>query len=126
MSVPRSMKPQIGIWWDNGHVVVAFPVAAGIPDQATGMCDSDDSHNDCWPEAAMRFRAEQDDEYFSVPRGRVLYDPKRQKSIIYHGNHTSAVRLSLIAAEFALENWEPRLDGHYMMGPAADRFFDEE
>jgi hypothetical protein len=120
------MKPQIGIWWDNGQVIVAFPVSAGIADPETGMCDSDDAHNDCWPEAAMRLRARRDDEYFSVPRGRVLYHPKRQKSIIYHGNQTSTVRLQLIAAEFALENWEARLDGHYMMGPAADQFFDEE
>ncbi len=125
MSVHRNMKPQVGIWWDNGQVIVAFPVAAGSPDRATGMCDSDDSHNDCWPEAAMRFRAGQGDEYFSVPRGRVLYDPRRQKSIIYHGNHTTAVRLPLIATEFALENWESRQDGHYMMGSAANRFFDE-
>jgi len=126
MSVPRSMKPQIGIWWDNGQMIAAFPVPASAPDQATGLCDSDDSHDECWPEAAMRFRAGRDDEYFSVSRGRVLYDPKRQKSIIYHGNQTTPSRLQLIAAEFALEDWESRQDGHYMTGPAADRFYYEE
>lgn len=120
------MKPQIGIWWDNGAIIVSFPVSAHIPDPVTGLCDSEDSHNDCWPEAAMRFQAEQDDEYFSVPRGRVLYDPRRKKSIIYHGNRTAKSRLPLIAAEFALKHWESLQDVHYMMGSAADRFFHED
>ncbi len=108
-------RPQIGVWWDNGELIVAFPVSIGSPDPADGLCDSDDSHNDCWPEAAMQLDAEPEDEYVSVPRGRVRYDPKRDKSVIFHGNRTAQTRMPLIAARFGLENWETRQDGHYKM-----------
>ena len=119
------MNPKIGIWWDNGQAIVAFSVPVGRPDPESGLCDSDASHNDYWPEAAMQLGATLVDEYFSIPRGRVMYDPGRDKAIIYHGNRTDATRLALIAAKFELRNWEARLDGHYMMGSAADRYFDE-
>ncbi|MCO8122622.1 hypothetical protein NHH03_12820 [Stieleria sp. TO1_6] len=108
-------QPQIGLWWDNGATIVAFPVSPGHPDSETGLCDSDDSHNDCWPDAAMLLDAEPDDEYFSVPRGRVKYDPTRKISIIFHGNRTDESRLPLIASKFQLQKWEARKDGHYVI-----------
>jgi hypothetical protein len=107
--------PQIGIWWDNGELIIVFPTSAGKSDPETGLCDTEDSHNDCWPEAAMQLGAEPDDEYFSVPRGRVKYDPERNISIIFHGNHTAESRLPMIAAKFGLQNWEARKDGHYVI-----------
>lgn len=109
------MKPQIGLWWDDGKNIVAFLVSPGKADLETGLCDSDDSHSDCWPEAAMQLEAEPNDEYFSVPRGRVKYDPARKISIIFHGNHTAESRLPLIAAKFGLKEWEARRDGHYII-----------
>lgn len=119
-------QPKMGIWWDNGRQIIAFPVPVGSPDPVTELCDSDDSHNDCWPEAAMQLGASPDDEYFSIPRGRVLYDPTNRTSIIYHGNRTDETRLVVVATKFALKKWEARKDGHYMMGSAADQFFDED
>ena len=74
----------------------------------------------------MQLGASPEDEYFSIPRGRVLYDPRNRKSIIYHGNRTDKTRLALVASEFALKKWDARKDGHYMMGSAADQFFDED
>ncbi len=109
------MKPQIGIWWDNGQQIIAFSMSPRKPDPATGLCDSDYSHNDQWPEAAMQFGASPDDDYFSVPRGRVKFEPATGKYIILHGNKTSASRLPLIAAKFGLTNWEARKDGHYVI-----------
>ena len=107
------MKPQIGLWWDNGNEVVFFSEPPGEPDAETGLCDVAYYHNDCWPDAAMQFGASPDGEYFSVPRGRVKYDPTRKISIIFHGNRTDESRLPLIASKFHLQNWEARKDGHY-------------
>ncbi len=90
-----------------------------------GLCDSENSHNDLWPEAAMRYDAGEDDEYFSIPRGRVLWNPVKLQSIIYHGNGTNAARLKEIAAIFKLTDWTTRTDIHYMMGNAADHAFDD-
>jgi beta-phosphoglucomutase-like phosphatase (HAD superfamily) len=108
-------QSRIGLWWDNGEMIVVFSTAAGTPDSDTGLCDTEGSHNDCWPEAAMQFGAEPDDEYFSIPRGRVKYDPKRKIAVIFHGNRTSESRLPLIAEKFELQNWEARKDGHYVI-----------
>lgn len=109
------MESKIGIWWDNGRTIIAYPVKIGAPDPELGLCDSDDSHVDYWPDAAMLLGAYPVDDYFSIPRGRVMYDPERQISIIFHGNRTDESRLPLIAAEFSLGGWEARRDGHYMI-----------
>lgn len=120
------MSPQIGLWWDAGRQIIAFPRPVGQPDAATGICDSDDSHNDLWPEAAMLLDAGTDDEYFSVPRGRVMWNPTERVSIIHHGNGTPAARLPEIAKEFELTKWVPRADINYTMRTAADRLFDDD
>ena len=117
--------PQIGIWWDNGSHIVAFPHLPGESDRATGLCDSDDAHNDLWPDAAIRLGLTDSEEYFSVPRGRVLWSPSKKTSIIYHGNATSTDRLEKIAVMFSLTEWEPRTDIHYMMGDAISDLFDD-
>ena len=48
------MAPKIGIWWDDGSLIVSFLDLPGEPDRSTGLCDSDYTHNELWPEAAMR------------------------------------------------------------------------
>ena len=55
-------KTYIGIWWDNGSQLVSFPHAPGEPDSLTELCDSDDTHNDLWPDAAMQFGLTESDE----------------------------------------------------------------
>ncbi len=118
-------KPQIGIWWDNGTRIVAFPHSPDKADSAAGLCDSDDAHNDLWPDAAMQFGLTDFEEYFSVPRGRVLWSPAKRTSIIYHGNSTTSERLEEIASVFQIGKWESRTDIHYMMGRSVDDLFDD-
>ena len=119
------LKPVTGIWWDDGTKIVAFPSETSHSCQISGLCDSDESHNDLWPEAAMSYEAGEDDEYFSIPRGRVLWNPLKLQSIIYHGNRTDIQRLQEIAAVFKLSAWTGRIKAHYMMGDAASRLFDD-
>jgi len=118
-------ESQIGIWWDNGTQIVAYPHGPGEAVRVTGLCDSDDAHNDSWPDAAMQFGLTDFEEYFSIPRGRVLWSPAKRTSIIYHGNATTPERLNKIAAEFSLKTWESRTDIHYMMGDAINDLFDD-
>lgn len=118
-------EPQIGIWWDTGSQIVAFPHSPSEADSTTGLCDSDDAHNDLWPDAAMQFGLTEFAEYFSVPRGRVLWSPSKRISIIYHGNATTVGRLDEIAKVFRLGQWESRTDMHYMMGRSVDDLFDD-
>ena len=119
-------QPNIGIWWDTGKKIASFVHRPKNPELETGLCDSDYNHNDLWPDVALQLRVDPNDEYFSVPRGRVLWDPKKKISVIYHGNATSAERLKKIAEEFGLTNWISHRDIHYTLGSEADGlFFDE-
>jgi hypothetical protein len=118
--------PLIGIWWDDGkrRAVLAHP----LDENATGdvLVDSNLGHIHEWPKISKTFGKSKRDEYFSVPRGRVIYDRRKKRGIIYHGPSTSPGRLKEIAAEFHLEKWVACLDEHYSMGDDADWLFDDE
>ncbi len=117
--------PLIGIWWDDGsrRVVLAHP----ITENATGdtLVDSDLQHVEEWSKVRKQFGRAAREEYFSVPRGRVIYDRRKKRGIIYHGPSTSPERLQEIAEEFQLREWVSRLDEHYYMDADADWLFEE-
>ena len=119
-------QPNIGIWWDDGKSFASFMHRPQKPELETGLCDSDYNHNDLWPDAAYQLGIGPHVEYFSVPRGRVLWDPDKRQSIIYHGNATTADRLEKIARAFGLLKWISKRDIHYTMGDAADDLFEDE
>lgn len=74
----------------------------------------------------MQFGLDASAEYFDVPRGRVLWSPAKQISIIYHGNATPPDRLQRIAQTFQLEGWIAQTDIHYMIGDVVDTYFSED
>jgi len=73
--------PQIGIWWDGGEQLVVFSHAPTDVEPIEGICDSELAHADLWPEAAMRFGKTPDEEYFCVPRGRIVWLGTRRTSV---------------------------------------------
>jgi len=119
-------QPLIGIWWDDGRKLVAFTEPPGAPDPYTQACDSELNHIDKWSVVAEQFGRTQKNEYFSVPRGRVLWFPRKQRAIILHGNGTSSERLEVIARHFQLRNWKAETDVHYLTGTEADALFDDD
>jgi len=120
-----SNHPLIGIWWDHhGHLAVF----SEVPDQSRavhGICDSDFAHVDCWVNTARQLSISSDVEYFDIPRGRVMWHVKNSRSVILHGNATDLARLHAIADAFQLTNWTAETDLHYLVGDAADEFFDD-
>lgn len=119
--------PRVGIWWDNGKTIVvrAHPCTENAT-RTRALVDSNLSHADEWHVVAKRLGRTTDDEYFSVPRGRVLLDVKSMTGIIFHGPATTHPRLALIARRFGLQTWKAELDTHYFTGPDADQLFEEE
>ena len=118
----------VGIWWDNGTDIVALSHA---PDESVthigDRIDSNLAHVDEWPNVAVKLGHKEVDEYFCVPRGRVLWDTRKRRGIILHGPATSHERLELIAQRFTLgEGWRAETDCHYYTDADADRLFDEE
>jgi hypothetical protein len=117
----------VGIWWDDGEQIVALshpPVVTGPT--PGGFIDSHLEHWREWSDVALRLIRSADDEYFCIPRGRVLIRPRTAEGMIYHGSATTPARLELIAAEFKLEKWKAAIDLHYEFGEAADGLFEDD
>ena len=116
----------VGIWWDDGETLVALSHAIDENSTGSNLRDSNLVHAQMWPEIAHRFQLTDADEYFSIPRGRVLFNRAEDIGWILHGNETSPERLRVIAKRFDLSEWTGRIDEHYLMGAAADELFDED
>lgn len=117
--------PLIGIWWDDGQKLVAFTHSAERNSSSGPLIDSELNHFEQWDQAAPQFALTPQDEYFDVPRGRVLLKHQTGEGLIYHGNGTNGSRLRKIAARFKLSAWSAQRNEHYDMGPEADALFDD-
>jgi hypothetical protein len=125
MKAKKPPNPLLGIWWDSSQQIV---IVAHGPDKQTavqaGMLDSELTHAEEWPKIAKKLGRSSADDYFIVPRGRVLHELKTGRAVIYHGNATSTARLVEIAEAFQLTNWVGRLDDHYSTGESIDALFE--
>ncbi len=119
--------PHVGIWWDNGKTIVvcSHPYTENVTRSRT-LLDSNLAHVEQWPSVAKQLGQRATDEYFTVPRGRVVMDLNSMTGIILHGNATTRRRLEMIARRFRLRNWRSEFDHHYLTGEAADRLFEED
>ena len=115
------MTSKLGIFWIYRHEVFfshSVPIADGLPygEAITGTKD----HADYWEE--LRSAGELSvlphhlqDEYFSIPRGRVVYHKDTQKFYVYHGNNVTKSDLQKVAKLFDLpkESTSFEQDLHY-------------
>lgn len=122
----RFLNPQIGIWWDNGEKTVALTHDASVNSTGSRLIDSNLSHAESWPSVCHQLGMTANDEYFIIPRGRVLYRPFDGHGLIYHGRGTSPRRLKAIAETFNLAAWESRPDDHYAVGEDTDLIFEQD
>lgn len=120
-------NPHVGIWWDNGKIIaaIAHPPTENTTRTGTRL-DSNLSHADEWAVAARKLGRTIEDEYFAVPRGRVLLEVDSLTGVILHGPATKPKRLALIAKRFGLAAWRAELDQHYFTGEDADRLFEPD
>lgn len=117
--------PQVGIWWDDGRRLVAVSVPTESVAAQAGVVDGPFNHVDEWPQYAAQFGMTSDSEYFTVPRGRVIFRSNGE-AVILHGPSTSRSRLKRIAERFQLDRWGSLIDEHYFIGSDADELFREE
>lgn len=119
-------NPRVGIWWDNGKIIaIVHPITENTARTGSRL-DSNLSHADEWAGVARKLGRTTDDEYFSVPRGRVLLEIDGLTGIILHGPATKPNRRALIARRFGLAKWRSELDQHYFTGEDADRLFADD
>ena len=123
--------PRVGSWWDaagwrGGTELVVLSHPPTENSGGTKLIDSNLNHFEEWDTIAGRLNRTRDDEYFDIPRGRVLLHRSDGSGLIYHGSSTGPDRLKVIAEAFGLTAWESRLDEHYEMisdDDAADELF---
>ena len=113
--------PFVGIFWLYAHRLVfthAVPLADGLRygDAVTGRKD----HADYWEELLLQVKLnilpmELREEYFSIPRGRVVFHTDTQNFYVYHGNNTTKAALRKVATAFHLpkEKTVFEQDTHY-------------
>lgn len=120
-------KPRVGIFWDTGKIIAAVAHSPTENVTRTGTrLDSNLSHADEWANVARKLGRTTKDEYFSVPRGRLLLELDGLTGVILHGPATKPKRLALIARRFGLVQWRAELDQHYFTGEDADRLFEPD
>ena len=114
-SEPTDEGPFVGVWWAEGPTVVAILQPASSVRTSLPLIDSDFEHWCEWDSICQRFNKRPRDEYFDVPRGRVLVQRNTGRGLIYHGDATSGATLKRIANLFRLSTWTAQTDGHYMI-----------
>lgn len=120
----------VGIWWHFGPRLLVILERAQRAVHGTHLIDSALNHADEWDDVVITahewFSGQPQLEYFMVPRGRCLLNATTGTGLIYHGNETPRPMLVEIARQYGFRKFEARQDDHYLMGPAADRLFDDE
>ena len=102
------MNPKVGIFWFyEGKIIFshAVPLEVGehYGDAITGVKD----HADYWEELRCEGKLNAldeslRDEYFSIPRGRVVYRSDTNSFFVYHGNNVKKKDLRKVASFFNL------------------------
>ena len=122
-SEPTGEGPFIGIWWADAHTVVAILQTVSSVRTRLPLIDSNFEHWREWDSICQHFNKRPRDEYFIVPRGRVLVQHETGRGLIYHGDATPGATLKRIAKLFRLSTWTAQADLHYMCD--ADDLFDD-
>lgn len=126
--------PRIGIFWIYKDRVFgrSSPVTTG-EENYPGLFDSPNNHSEVWEEdrtLLVEFPELRGKEYFSVPRGRVLWNEAGQHAIVYMDEVLFSDRCKgLIVDFFDLDGYEVKWkrDMHYTTSPdALGAIFDDE
>lgn len=111
---------KVGIFWVYDGLVLASSVGLENADQSGSFFDSPENHVDVWPRI-QRQRAELNGlEYFSVPRGRVVFNQDERRFTVYLDKVLMTPDIQeQIRVAFSLPEAETRFerDAHYTTDP---------
>jgi hypothetical protein len=116
----------VGIWWHHRRQLVGFGQPVATIQEPRTLIDSNLTHADAWDMARRELSCPSEAEYFSIPRGRILWHAERELGIFYHGNATQKGVLGRLAKLFGLPRWEAHMDVHYLTGQTLDDYFNQE
>ena len=113
----------VGIWWHNETQIVGFAQPAESIQEPSQLCDSNLAHADIWDVARKHLSCSDAAEYFSVPRGRILWHRVHHQGIVYHGNASQTGVIKKLARVFGLPKWKAQMDVHYLTGDALEEYY---
>ncbi len=125
---------QIGIFWVYGGSLLGRAVALSAgAENVPGILDSRDNHVDLWeknPDFLKRYPDLRDQDYYMIPRGRVLWQRAQGRAIVYmdkklFDDATKAKIMVFFELEAGCVDWHTDL--HYTTDRGAlAELFDEE
>lgn len=125
---------KIGIFWVYKEKVIGFAATLSEGEESCpGLFDSPCNHTDVWDEdrsLLADFPELRGQEYFSIPRGRVLWNEAEQHAIVYMDTTLFSDRCKeLIVDFFELDGCDAKWkrDDHYTTEPERlAMLFDDE
>lgn len=118
------MTPKIGIFWLFKEKVFGCSASLSEGEESyPGLLDCSKNHTDVWdedPSLLAGFPELSGHEYFSVPRGRVLWNKSGHHAVVYMDSTLFNVRCKeLIVNFFELDGCEVKWkrDAHYTTKP---------
>lgn len=128
------MTPKVGIFWFfKGTVIGHFVPIPDGQEYCAGLIDSPMNHSDSWDEdraLLTDFPKLRGQEYFRIPRGRVVWNKIDQYAIVYmdstlFNDSTKALIRSFFELNCCEVHWKK--DSHYTTDPdALDVLFDND
>ena len=108
----------IGIFWIYKSTIYFKSVPVDKVDPIDGFVDSDFAHYEVWDEIFSQNKDFYLYEYEDIPRGRIVYDLKNKRYIVYTNSKiiNSQEAKKLIREAFHLQNEQIsfRFDAHYV------------
>jgi hypothetical protein len=120
--------PQLGIFWLYRHRIIAFTVPVDAVTEVGGSKDASLAHSDLWDQVVKQQPKLAGKEYWSVPRGRVLFQIPKRTYIIYSSTSLASDQsvIGKIVRRFGLSGLDVQVgsDRHY--DPPDDDMFEDE
>jgi len=121
-------KGQIGIFWMTPDDVYSSTEDVDTAESCNGFRDSSKNHVDVWPTLQKQNPKLRYQEYFEIPRGRVVFDETKSRFQVYADKRLLNPKdQSRIINTFSLPPYSTDFtsDPHYTTDPEdLDRLFD--
>ncbi|NJL70548.1 MAG: hypothetical protein HC888_02490 [Candidatus Competibacteraceae bacterium] len=119
-------EPMVGIWWELHGQLIDYAIPVREAQAVTGFKDSPFDHATKWYEVQRLYPGLQREEYFDIPRGRIIQLPTGNfRSFVPPERLNDANLHKLIRSTFniAPQIYEPFGDEHYAMNAFGDDEF---
>ena len=120
--------PSLGIFWVYGRQLISFAKPINMIPEVAGTADTDLAHADLWDEVVRKHRNLAGQEYWVLPRGRVVLHVRGRWFVIIASSSIvgDQTLVSSIMRRFHLPASHCRLSNDRHYDPPGDDLFEDE